>query len=121
VKAGDLLFLSGLMALNENGLVAEARPDPGQPYLMSSIKAQMCSILSCAGEICKRAGTSLENVVRIQHFHTDLNELFLALEVWQEMLPGLPLPFTAIGVPRHMPAPGVSVLLDLWVYAPGGE
>ena len=121
VKAGDLLFLSGLMALDENGLVAEARPDPGQPYLMSSIKAQMRSILSRAGEICKRAGTSLENVVRIQHFHTDLNELFPALEVWQEMLPGLPLPFTAIGVPRHMPAPGVSVLLDLWVYAPGGE
>jgi enamine deaminase RidA (YjgF/YER057c/UK114 family) len=121
VKADDLLFLSGLMALDENGLVAEARPDPGQPYLMSSIKAQMRAILSRASEICKRAGTSLENVVRIQHFHTDLNELFPALEVWQEMLPGKPLPFTAVGVPRHMPAPGVSVLLDLLFYVPGGE
>jgi enamine deaminase RidA (YjgF/YER057c/UK114 family) len=118
VKAGDLLLLSGLMALDENGLIAEARPDPGQPYLMSSIKAQMRAILSRASDICVRAGTSLENIVRIQHFHTDLNELFPALEVWQEMLPGTPLPFTAIGVPRHMPAPGISVLLDLWVYAP---
>jgi enamine deaminase RidA (YjgF/YER057c/UK114 family) len=118
VKAGDLLLLSGLMALDENGLVAEARPDPGQPYLMSSIKAQMRAILARASDICARAGTSLENVVRIQHFHTDLNELYPALEVWQEMLPGKPLPFTAIGVPPHMPAPGVSVLLDLWVYAP---
>jgi enamine deaminase RidA (YjgF/YER057c/UK114 family) len=120
VKAGDLLCLSGLMALDENGLVPDARPDPGQPYLMSSIKAQMRAILARAAEICEGAGTSLDNVVRIQHFHTDLNELFPALEVWQEMLPGRPLPFTALGVPRHMPAPGVTVLLDLWVYVPGG-
>ena len=119
VKAGDLLFLSGLMALDENGLVPAARVDPGQPYLMSSIKAQMRAILARAAEICERAGTSLDNVVRIQHFHTDLNELFPALEVWQELLPGKPLPFTALGVPRHMPAPGVTVLLDLWVYVPG--
>jgi enamine deaminase RidA (YjgF/YER057c/UK114 family) len=118
VRAGDLLLLSGLMALDENGLVAEARPDPGQPYLMSSIKAQMRAIMARAGDICARAGTSLDNVVRIQHFHTDLNQLYPALEVWQEILPGKPLPFTAIGVPPHMPAPGVSVLLDLWVYAP---
>jgi enamine deaminase RidA (YjgF/YER057c/UK114 family) len=118
VRAGDLLLLSGLMAVDENGLVAEAKPDPGQPYLMSSIKAQMRAILSRASDICARAGTSLENVVRIQHFHTDLHELFPALEVWQEVLPGKPLPFSAVGVPRHMPAPGVSVLLDLWVYAP---
>jgi enamine deaminase RidA (YjgF/YER057c/UK114 family) len=120
VKAGDLLFLSGLMALDENGLLPEARPDPGQPYLMSPIKAQMRAILARAAEICERAGTSLDNVVRIQHFHTDLNDLLPALEVWQDVLPGRPLPFTALGVPRHMPAPGVTVLLDLWVYVPGG-
>lgn len=121
VRAGDLLLLSGLMAVDADGLVADARFDPGQPYLMSSIKAQMRAILLRAKELCSRAGTSLENVVRIQHFHSDLNELFPALEVWQEMLPGRPLPFTAVGVPRHMPAPGVSVLLDLWVYAPEGK
>jgi enamine deaminase RidA (YjgF/YER057c/UK114 family) len=121
VKAGDLLLLSGLMAVDQQGLVAAAVRDPGQPYLMSSIKAQMRAMLTRASEICARAGTSLENIVRIQHFHTDLDDLFPALEVWQEMLPGRPLPFTAIGVPPHMPAPGVSVLLDLWVYAPGGS
>ena len=121
VKAGDLLLLSGLMAVDENGLVPDARPDPGQPYLASSIKAQMRAMLARASDICARAGTSLDNIVRIQHFHTDLGELLPALEVWQEFLPGKPLPFTAVGVPQHMPAPGVSVLLDLWVYAPQGE
>jgi enamine deaminase RidA (YjgF/YER057c/UK114 family) len=120
VRAGDLLFLSGLMAVDENGLVAEARADAGQPYLMSSVKAQMRAMLIRAQQICARSKTSLENIVRIQHFHTDLNELLPALEVWQEFLPGRPLPFTAVGVPKHMPAPGVSVLLDLWVYVPEG-
>lgn len=121
VKAGDLLFLSGMMAVDESGLVSGARADAGQPYLMSSVKAQMRDMLNRAQDICAQAGTSLENIVRIQHFHTDLNELLPALEVWQEFLPGRPLPFTAVGVPPHMPAPGVSVLLDLWVYAPGGK
>jgi enamine deaminase RidA (YjgF/YER057c/UK114 family) len=118
VRAGDLLLLSGLMAVDENGLVDAARPDAGQPYLMSPVKAQMRAMLTRAREVCARAGTSLENVVRIQHFHTDLAQLLPALEVWQEFLPGRPLPFTAVGVPQHMPAPGVSVLLDVWVYAP---
>jgi enamine deaminase RidA (YjgF/YER057c/UK114 family) len=118
VCAGDLLLLSGLMAVDEHGLVAAAQPDPGQPYLMSSIKAQMRAMLARAQEICARAGSSLANVVRIQHFHTDLAEFLPALEVWQEVLPGVPLPFMAVGVPRHMPAPGVSALIDLWVYAP---
>jgi enamine deaminase RidA (YjgF/YER057c/UK114 family) len=118
VKAGDLLLLSGLMAVDENGLVPDAKPDPGQPYLMSSAKAQMRAMLTRAQAICAKAGTSLDNIVRIQHFHTDLGELLPALEVWQEFLPGKPLPFTAVGVPQHMPAPGVSILLDLWVYAP---
>ena len=88
VRAGDLLFLSGLMAVDANGLVADARPDPGQPYLMSSIKAQMRAMLRGHRRLCTRAGTSLANVVRIQHFHTDLAELLPALEVWQEVLPG---------------------------------
>lgn len=121
VKAGDLLLLSGLMAVDANGLVPEAQPDAGQPYLTSSIKAQMRAMLTRARDICARAGTSLDNIVRIQHFHTDLGELLPALEIWQEFLPGKPLPFTALGVPQHMPAPGVSVLLDLWVYAPGEQ
>ena len=72
------------MAVDENGLVADARADSGQPYLMSSIKAQMRAMLSRANDICARAGASLDNIVRIQHFHTDLRELLPALEVWQE-------------------------------------
>ena len=64
------------------------------------------------------AGTSLEHVVRIQQFHTDLREFYPTYQVWERYLPGRPLPFSAVQVPAPLPVPGCTVLLDLWVYAP---
>lgn len=118
ILAGDLLFISGLMAIDRNGLVPEAEVDPRQPYFASSIQAQMDHILQNVQKICLAAGTSLENLVRIQQFHTDLREFYPAYQVWQHYLPGRPLPFSAVQVPEPMPVPGCTVLLDLWVYAP---
>jgi enamine deaminase RidA (YjgF/YER057c/UK114 family) len=116
VRAGDLLFISGLLAIDAGGLVAPARPDPAQPYFGSSIAAQMEALLANAQRICAAAGTSLANVVRVQQFHTDLAEFYPAYQVWQRHLPGQHLPFSAVQVP-FLPVPGCTVLLDLWVYA----
>ncbi|HLF38462.1 MAG TPA: RidA family protein, partial [Burkholderiales bacterium] len=117
VRAGDLLFLSGLLAIDRGGLIEAARPDPAQPFFGSSIQAQMDYLLRNAEKICRAAGTSLANVVRIQQFHTDLREFHPACQVWQQHLPGRPLPFSAVEVP-FVPVPGCTVQLDLWVYAP---
>ena len=120
VRAGDLLFLSGLLAIDRNGLIAAARTDPAQPYFGSSIQAQMQHLLANAEKICRAAGTSLANVVRIQQFHTDLAEFYPAWQVWQQHLPGQHLPFSAVEVP-FLPVPGCTVQLDLWVYVPQGK
>jgi enamine deaminase RidA (YjgF/YER057c/UK114 family) len=117
VHAGDLLLVSGLLAIDRDGLIEAARPDPAQPFFGSSIQAQMDHLLATAQEICTAAGTSLANVVRIQQFHTDLREFYPAYQVWQRRLPGHHLPFSAVEVP-FLPVPGCTVLLDLWVYAP---
>lgn len=117
VRAGDLLLLSGMLAIDENGLVDAARIDPAQPYFGSSVQAQMHAILESAQKICRAAGTSLNNVVRIQQYHTDLTEFYPACEVWGRCLPGQHLPFSAVQVP-FLPVPGCTVQLDLWVYAP---
>ena len=66
VRAGDLLLISGMMAADRNGLIAGARVNPAQPYFGSSIQAQMDYLLASAQTLCKAAGTSLANVVRIQ-------------------------------------------------------
>ena len=54
-------------------------------------------------------------LVRIQQFHTDLRDFYLACKLWQRRLPGQSLPISAIAVPGHLLAPGCSVQLDLCV------
>jgi enamine deaminase RidA (YjgF/YER057c/UK114 family) len=117
VRAGDLLLLSGLLAIDENGLIDSARIDAAQPHFGSSVQAQMHAMLENAQKICRAAGTTLSNVVRIQQYHTHLEEFYPAYKVWERHLPGQHLPFSAVKVP-FLPVPGCSVQLDLWVYAP---
>jgi len=117
VRAGDLLFISGLLAIDRNGLIDAARVDPAQPLFGSSVQAQMDHMLGNAQKLCEAAGTSLANVVRIQQFHTDLKDFYPAYQVWEQHLPGQYLPYSAVEVP-FLPVPGCTVQLDLWLYAP---
>ena len=118
VRAGDLLFLSGLMAVDEDGaLAAAARTDPRQPYFGSAAELQMDFMLAQAARLCRKAGTSLANVVRAQQFHTSLADFQAAWRAWERHLPDQPIPFSAIEVPA-LGVPGAVVMLDLWVYVP---
>ena len=117
IRAGDLLLLSGLLAIDENGLVESARIDSEQPYHGSTVQAQMDAMLESAEKICAAAGTSLRNVVRIQQYHTDPADFYGAYQAWDRHLAGRHLPISAVKVP-FLPVPGCTVQLDLWVYAP---
>ena len=118
IRAGDLLFLSGMMAVDERGaLAAAARMDPGQPYFGDAAELQTDYMLAQAERLCAKAGTSLTNVVRAQQFHTDLAGFNGAWRAWQRRLPGQHLPFSAIEVPA-LAVPGAVVMLDLWIYVP---
>src|SRR5712671_1799072 len=96
VKAGELLFLSGLMAIEGGRLIDEARIDPRQPFYGIPVKAELRSIMRQAEAICAAAGTSIRNAVRIQQFHTDLADLPAAIEVWAEALDHAPLPLSPV-------------------------
>jgi enamine deaminase RidA (YjgF/YER057c/UK114 family) len=118
VRAGDLLFLSGLMAVDDGGALArDVRIDPAQPWFADLAHLQMDRILQHAEAICRKAGTSLANVVRAQQFHLDLAGFHPASCAWQQHLPGHHVPFSAIEVPA-LAVPGAVVMLDLWVYVP---
>lgn len=118
IKCGDLLFLSGLMAVERGRLVDEAKVDERQPFYGIPVKAELRSIIRQAETICRSAGTSLRNAVRIQQFHTDLADLPAALEVWDETMDHAPLPLSPIEV-AWLPVPGARVQCDLWVHVPG--
>ena len=118
VRFGDLLFISGLMASDVTGLVAQAERDPGQPWYSSPATAQAECIIASAEKICQTAGTSLGNAVRIQQFHTDISEFYPVHQAWRRHLPDAALPFAAVHVPHPLPVPGATMLMDIWVYAP---
>lgn len=117
VRAGDLLFISGLMAVRDGALVAQAKADPAQPFYAIPAKAELREILAQAEAICQAAGTSLNNTVRIQQFHASLTDLPATLEVWAEALDGMPLPLSPIEVP-WLPVPDARLQVDLWIYVP---
>jgi enamine deaminase RidA (YjgF/YER057c/UK114 family) len=118
VKAGDLLFISALMAIDRDGLVPSAAVDPRQPYFCCSPEAQAETIIGNIARLCEAAGTSLGNVVRVLQFHTDIAEFYPVYKVWERRLGGRPLPFAAIEVPGPLPVPGATVMIEAWAYAP---
>ena len=118
VRAGDLLMLSGMMAVDASGSLAAMRAGQGFPFFGGAARAQMESIVRAIKTVCTAAGASIENVARIHQFHSDLGEFYPMHRAWQEALGGAPVPFTAIQVPPPLPVPACSVIVDCWVYAP---
>jgi enamine deaminase RidA (YjgF/YER057c/UK114 family) len=117
IRAGDLLFMSGLMAVRDGALVPTAQSDRSQPFFAQPVKNELREILAQAEAICRAAGTSLQNAVRIQQFHSDLADLPATLEVWSEAMDGMPLPLSAIEVPWQA-VPDARLQVDLWVHIP---
>lgn len=117
-KVGDLLFMSGLMAFDGEGLAPSAAADPRQPQFSSSPQLQAEFIIGSIEKLCVAAGTSLSNVVRVLQFHTDIGEFYPVYKVWERKLGGRPVPFSAVEVPSPLPLPGASLLIEAWAYAP---
>src|SRR5580698_4794039 len=118
VKAGDLLFIPGLMAADRDGLLPAAAVDPRQPYFSSSPEAQAEAIIDNIARLCETAGSSLSNVVRVLLFFTDIGDFYPVYKAWERRLGGRPLPFSAVEVPGPLPVPGATVMMEAWVYAP---
>jgi enamine deaminase RidA (YjgF/YER057c/UK114 family) len=117
VKAGDLLFMSAQMAIDGDGLIA-AVDDARQPRFGSRAQIQAEHIIDNIEKLCQAAGTSLNNIVRVLQFHTDLDEFYPVYQVWERRLGGRPLPFSAVEVPAPLPVPGATVMIEVWAYAP---
>lgn len=118
VRAGDLLLCSAMVAAEPSGPIAAIRAGRGVPYFGGAARTQMEHIVQAVKAVCEAGGSSIDNIVRIHQFHTDLNELYPTLRAWQEALSGAPMPFTAVHVPAPLPVPACTVMVDPWVYVP---
>jgi enamine deaminase RidA (YjgF/YER057c/UK114 family) len=117
-KAGDLLFIPGLMAIDGDGLARTAAADPRQPHFSSTAEAQAEIIAGNIAKLCEAAGTSLGHVVRLLMFLTDMRDFYAVYKVFERRLGGRPLPFSAVEVSSPLPVPGATVQIEAWVYAP---
>jgi enamine deaminase RidA (YjgF/YER057c/UK114 family) len=118
VRAGDLVFIPAMMAADRDGLLARAAADPRQPHFGSSAAAQAEAIIDNMARLAEAAGSSLDNVVRVLMFLTDIREFYAVYKVWERKTGGRPLPFSAVEVPGPLPVPGATVLIEAWAYVP---
>jgi enamine deaminase RidA (YjgF/YER057c/UK114 family) len=116
VRAGDLLCLSALFAAAADGALAPVRDTAALKHFGAPARHEMRAILTAADEICRTAGASLANLMRVNHFVGDLAVVYPALRAWQEQLSGAPIPFGAVRTP--MAIPGCNIVADMWVYHP---
>jgi reactive intermediate/imine deaminase len=97
VVVNNLVFAAGQLASDfTTGVPREARVDPAFPFYGSDIKRQTRYVLENLARTMKAAGTSLDDVVKAQVFHTDLLNFAAFDEVWREFFP-TPPPRTTVG------------------------
>jgi enamine deaminase RidA (YjgF/YER057c/UK114 family) len=113
-----ILFVAGLLPIEDGGLCAAARSVEAAPYYGDSVHAQMRDMLAKAERIFGAAGSDLSQVVRALHFHKDLTDFRRGFMAWDAGLRKQGLPFSAIDVGTELFLPGIDVILDLWGYVP---
>ena len=119
VKAGSMLFISGQMAGDENGLVQEARMHKDFPYAERSIKRQTAYIIKKIQKICEAAGTSIENVLMRQAFFTNFPEdLAPAWEVLETAFPKGTVAGVGIGITGPLIIPSCDLIVEAWAFVP---
>ena len=117
VRAGELVFASGLMPIGRDGMVAGR--EQGQVFdgLCLSGQAQAAMIYDHAEAICKAAGTTMRNAVRAHYWVSDIREFPGVAMAWAGRYGDAPHPLACVVSPPPMPAPGATVMADFWFYA----
>ncbi len=118
VRAGELVFPSGLMAVGRDGLVAAAANAAAFDALNLAGQAQGALVLAYAEAVCKAVGVSMRNVVRAQYFLTDIRDFAGVSAAWVDRYGKEPHPFAAVQVPGPLPPAGATLIGDFWIYAP---
>ena len=117
VRAGELVFPSGFIAVGRDGLVPGAMNFGAFDSLGLAGQTQGAALLSHAEAVCKAVGVTMANVVRAQYFLTDIRDFSGVAAAWSDRYGRQPHPFAAVQVPGPMLAVGASVIGDFWIYA----
>jgi enamine deaminase RidA (YjgF/YER057c/UK114 family) len=117
VRAGELVFPSGLIAVDAEGRVPGGEQAGAFDALSLAGGLQGALLMSYVETVCKAVGVSVGNTVRAQYFLSDIRDFAGIAMAWQDRYGTQPHPFACVQVPGPMPASGAVVLADFWVYA----
>ena len=118
VRAGELVFCSGITPMGTDGNVVGASASASLDSLAHAPQVQALAALSAADKICHAAGTSLTNIVRAQWFMSDVTQ-FPGVELaWMGRQGKQPHPFVCVQTPSPLPAEGAALTADFWIYSP---
>ncbi len=118
VKAGPLVFLSGQLASDFNtGLAPEARVVEGMPHHQNAMTLQSEYVFRNIAALMEAAGSSIENVVKVQSFTPSLDEFSGHLTVRRRFFAREPPASTAIEC--GLVVPGCRVEIDAIGVLPG--
>lgn len=107
IKAGSLLWISQQYAGDRGGLRSA-----------EDTESQVRFIFDRIGELCRQAGTTPENLVRVRAFVLDPDDGYLVYERLRELMPADPPTVAITAVPGPLLLPGASVFLDAVAYVP---
>jgi enamine deaminase RidA (YjgF/YER057c/UK114 family) len=117
MRAGDLVFPSGLMAIGRGGLGPGAQFARTFDGLSLAGEMQGAMLLSYVEAVCKAVGVPPANVVRAQYFLTDMRDFAGISAAWTDRYGKRPHPFACVQVPAPFPADGACAIGDFWIYA----
>lgn len=118
VRAGELVFPSGLMPVGTDGHVVGRTQSLAFDGLAHAAQTQSLAVLSCAERVCKAAGASLSSIVRAQWFMSDVRQFPGVALAWTSLQGKQPHPFVCVQVPGQLAATGACLTADFWIYAP---
>jgi enamine deaminase RidA (YjgF/YER057c/UK114 family) len=119
VRAGELVFPSGVMAVDRDGRVPAAADAAAFDAIGLAGQAQGALIHAYAEAACKAVGVTIGNVVRAQYFLTDIRDFAGVAAAWSDRYGRQPHPFAVVQVPGPLPPSAATVVGDFWIYAPG--
>jgi enamine deaminase RidA (YjgF/YER057c/UK114 family) len=117
VRAGELVFPSGLIAVDADGRVPGTDLASAFDALSLAGQLQGALLMSYMDAVCKAVGVSAANAVRAQYFLSDIRDFAGIAAAWQDHYGRQPHPFACVQVPGPMPASGAIAIGDFWIYA----
>jgi len=117
LRAGELVFSSGLMAVERDGRVPAADNAAAFDALALAGQAQGALLHAYAQAICETVGVAMSNVVRAQYFLTDIRDFAGIAAAWADRYGDEPHPFAAVQVPGPLPTSAATMVGDFWIYA----